>query len=254
MTSLWLTGRSTLNVAHQGANVAAPSNTLAAFRRAAELGASGVELDAQLSADGVPVIIHDFTVDRTTDGTGKVSALTLAALKELDAGSWFDPAFAGERIPTLAEVFESIEQRLLINVELKVHSNEEQGLEKAVVDLVQQHQMTERVLISSFNPLALQRTRRLAPHLPLGFLFDPLPSSWLARLRVRLMPELDLEAMHPHTTLVRRATVRRAHSRGRHLVVWTVDERARMEQLVDWGVDAIITNHPDRLEDVLEAR
>src|SRR5512136_697214 len=118
MTSEWLTRRGRLlNIAHRGASAAAPQNTLAAFRKAVELGADGVELDVQLSADGAVVVIHDFTVDKTTDGTGRVAAKTLAELKALDAGSRFSPQFAGERIPTLAEVFEAIDGKLLVNVE-----------------------------------------------------------------------------------------------------------------------------------------
>src|SRR5512136_1224893 len=106
-----------LNIGHRGASAAAPQNTLAAFRKAMELGADGVELDVQLSADGAVVVIHDFTVDKATDGTGRVAAKTLAELKALDAGSRFSPQFAGERIPTLAEVFEAIDGKLLVNVE-----------------------------------------------------------------------------------------------------------------------------------------
>ncbi len=249
--SLWLTADRVLNIAHQGANELAPANTLPAFLKAAELGADGVELDAHLSADGVVVVLHDFTVDRTTDGSGRVTELPLAALKELDAGSWFDPAFAGERIPTLEEVFAAVGDRLLIDVELKVLPRQNDGLEAAVVRLVERHGLADRVLLSSFNPLALRRVRRLAPHLPIGFLYRATPLFRLARFLAWLMRGLRPEFFNLHGPLVRPADVRRAHARGQRLIAWTVDEPERMRELVAWGVDGIITNRPDRLQEVL---
>jgi glycerophosphoryl diester phosphodiesterase len=252
MPSLWLTARRTLNIGHRGASAAAPANTLAAFEQAAAMGADGVELDVHLSADGVPVVIHDFAVDATTDGSGQVADLPLVALKELDAGAWFDSTFSGERIPTLDEAFETVGQRLLINVELKVHGQPGAALVEAVAARVKCHGLSDRILISSFNPLALQQMRSLSPSLPLGFLTSPLPDSWLARLRLRLMHDLRAEAVHPHWCLVRPAAIRRIHGRGQRIVVWTVDDVDRMRQLVAWGVDGIITNQPDRLRKVLE--
>ena len=127
---------------------------MAAFARAVELGAHGIELDVHLSADGVPVVIHDFTVDATTDGSGPVSSMPLAQLKELDAGSSFAPAFAGEPIPTLAEVLETFGHRLFLNIELKTTSPGDNGLERAVIAQVREHGLdrNDRVLLSSFNP------------------------------------------------------------------------------------------------------
>lgn len=252
MASLWLTADRTLNIGHRGASRAAPQNTLAAFRKALELGADGIELDVHLSADGVPVVIHDFLVDHTTDGTGAVAGMPLAALKELDAGGWFDPAYAGERIPTLAEVMEAVGDTLLLNIELKVAGRSDGRLATAVVGLVTRFSLAERVLLSSFEPTALLDVRRLAPHLPLGFLYDPLPSSWPVRLRAWRMGGLRPEALHPHRTLARRALIRRAHKRGQRVVTWTVDEPAAMARLIAAGIDAIITNYPDRLRAVLE--
>lgn len=248
MGSLWLTTDYPLNIAHRGASAVAPPNTLAAFRRAAELGADGVELDVHLSADGVPVVIHDFTVDGTTDGTGRVRGLPLAALRELDAGSRFDPAFAGERIPTLEEVFAEVGDRLLINVELKsMPGNDYPGLEAAVAALIRRHGLTDRVLVSSFNPFALRRFRRVMPEVPLGFLYEMVILSRLARRAVAWMPHLQFQAIHPWWEMITPETVRRAHAQGRRVVAWTVDDPAAMARLVEWGVDAIITNYPDRM-------
>ncbi|HEY76792.1 MAG TPA: glycerophosphodiester phosphodiesterase [Thermoflexia bacterium] len=251
MNSLWLIGGRTLNIAHRGASAVAPQNTLAAFRRAAELGADGVELDVRLSADGVPVVIHDAVVDHTTDGTGRVADLPLTALKELDAGSWFDPAFAGERIPTLDEVFEEVGRTLLINVELKPEPGRDRGVAEAVIRRIERHGLADRVLLSSFDPFILRRARRLAPQIPLGFLYETAPLSRLARLLARAMPGLRTAAIHPHWRLIRPSTVQRAHNRGRRVIAWTVDTPDAMRHLIGWGVDGIITNYPDQLREVL---
>lgn len=213
------------------------------------MGADGVEFDVQLSADGVPVVIHDASVDRTTDGTGRVADLTLDQLKQLDAGSHFSPAFAGERIPSLAEVLEMLAAGLLLDLELKSTAIRDRGLEQAVLDQVAAHGVEHRVLISSFNPLSLRRVKRLAPVLPVGLLYGPRAplgqcSVWLAR-------SLPLEAHHPHHTMVTRDSVLRARRRGHRVNTWTVDEPAEMERLIALGADAIITNVPDTLGSVL---
>jgi len=250
-TSDWLTPCDRpLNIGHRGASAAAPQNTLAAFRKAIELGADGVELDAQLSADGVPVVIHDFVVETTTDGTGRVADKTLAELKASDAGSKFSPEFAGERIPTLAEVFEAIEGRLLINIELKDFDSFGGKLEAPVVEVVRKHAMEQRVLFSSFNPFVLYAVKRLAPDIPAGLLYrEDLPihlrRAWLAAL-------IPHEARHPRCSMVTEATVKWCHMRGLRVNTWTVDEPADMCRLIALGVDGIITNRPDLLRDVLE--
>ncbi len=238
------------NIAHRGASKAAPPNTLAAFIKAAELGADGIEFDVHLSADGVPVVIHDFTVDATTDGHGCVADLTLAQLKALDAGSSFDSAFAGERIPTLAEVLDAVGDRLLLNVELKSTSIHDSGLERTVLGLIEQHGASDRVLISSFNPFSLRRVRRLAPHIPLGLLYAPdlplpLRRAWLAFLAPH-------EARHPEHTMVNARYMSWARKRGYRVYTWTVDEPDEMHRLIALGVDGIITNVPDMLHRVLD--
>ena len=248
----------TLNIAHRGASAAAPPNTLAAFKKAVELGADGIEFDVHFSADGVPVVIHDFTVDVTTDGSGRVADLTLAQLKQLDAGTRFDPAFTGERIPTLDEVLEAVRGRrgwggeLLLNVELKTTSLGDNGLERAVITLVEQHSLSRRVLFSSFNPFSLRRAKRIAPHIPVGLLYDqglslPLRRAWLAFLAPH-------EARHPHYKMVDARYMAWARRRGYRVNTWTVDDPAEMRRLVGLGVNGIITNVPDVLRSVLESQ
>jgi glycerophosphoryl diester phosphodiesterase len=229
-----------------------PQNTLAAFEKAAELGADGVELDVHLSADGIPVVIHDFTVDETTDGSGPVDHLPLAQLRELDAGSSFDPKFKGERIPTLEQVLATVGERLLLNIELKTTSLRDNGLERAVVTQVEHHGLDDgRVLLSSFNPIALRRAKRIAPHIPVGLLHGPdLP---LPLRQLWLAPFVSHEARHPEHTMVNTAYVTRAHRRGHQVNTWTVDEPDEMIRLIDLGVDCIITNRPDVLHATMQA-
>ncbi|HDQ72670.1 MAG TPA: glycerophosphodiester phosphodiesterase, partial [Chloroflexi bacterium] len=198
---------------------------------------------------GVPVVIHDATVDATTDGSGPVAALTLAQLKRLDAGTHFAPQFVGETIPTLEEVLTTFGHRLLLNVELKSTSLRDDGLERAVMAQISRHDMTDRVLISSFNPFALRRAKQLAPHVSAGLLYAPdlplpLRRAWLAFVAPH-------EARHPQHTMVDAQYVAWARRRGYRVHPWTVDDVAEMKRLVGLGVDAVITNRPDLLRDLL---
>lgn len=223
---------------------------MAAFRLAAEMGADGIELDVHLSADGELVVIHDHTVDATTDGQGPVSALTLAELQQLDAGSRFDARYAGERIPTLRQVFEEVGQRLLINVEIKVAPGHHPPLlEQEVVRTIEESGMLDRVLISSFSPRSLRRVRRLSRHIPLGLLYGRPEPAGLPRLLRWL--RISYDALHPHYSLVDARTVARARERGQRVNVWTVNGAEEMRRMRELGVDGIITNYPDILRDVL---
>lgn len=240
----------TLNFAHRGASYHAPENTLSAFQLARDMGADGIELDVQLSHDGTAVVIHDATVDRTTDVSGAVADLTLAELKELDAGSWVSSDFAGERIPTLTEVFEAVGQDLLLNLELKVMVSEPTGLEEVVVSLIAHYGMKDRVLISSFNPLALQRVRRAHPHIPLALLYGAsLPGAELERWVQDLQP---LAALHPEHRLVNATHLAWAREHNCRVNTWTVDEPGEMRRLLALGVEGLITNRPDLLGVILK--
>ncbi|MDY6875566.1 MAG: glycerophosphodiester phosphodiesterase [Chloroflexota bacterium] len=240
----------TLNIAHRGASAAAPPNTLVAFEKAVELGADGIEFDVHLSADGMLVVIHDFNVDNTTDGSGRVTEMTLAQLKQLDAGSRFDPAFAGERIPTLEEVLEAVGSRLLLNIEMKCFSPRDNGLERAVITQVKRHNLDDRVLLSSFNPLSLRRAKKIAPHIAVGLLYSPRLS--LPLRRAWLAPLVHHEARHPEHTMVDAHYMAWARRRGYLINAWTVDDPNEMHRLIGLGVDGIITPLPDVLHSVLK--
>jgi glycerophosphoryl diester phosphodiesterase len=240
-----------LNFAHRGASYEAPENTLAAFLLAVELGADGIEFDVQLSQDGEAVIIHDFSLDGTTDGHGLVREKTLGELKQLDAGRHFDPAFADQRIPTLQEVIDAVGHRLLFNIELKTDSLRDDGLAATVVRAIEENHLLDRVVVSSFNPLALRLVKQLNPWVPTGLLYAPDSPILLRRPWIRHLIRVD--ALHPHHPDANDRYVQWAHKQGYRVNVWTADDPGDMWQLMRRGVDVIITNRPDLLRQVLFA-
>lgn len=228
--------------AHRGASAHAPENTLAAFELALAHGANGVELDAKLSADGEVIVFHDATTDRTTGEKGHVSKLTLAALRELDAGNFFSEQFRGEKIPTLAEVFETIGRRTLINVELTNYATPRDGLANKVCDLVRLFGLEERILFSSFLSSNLKRTRSLLPDVPRGLLALGGWMGWWARSFGFNFG--DYQALHPNLEDVTPQQVARVHRLKRDVLVWTVNAADDMRRLLSWGVDGIFTDEP----------
>lgn len=238
-----------LNFGHRGAPEFAPENTLAAFEAARQMGADGVELDVSLTSDGVPVVCHNFTVDQTTNGRGRIRDLTVTQIKTLDAGSRFHPRFAGERIPTLQEVLEWAGDDMLLNIELKSLSLRDEGLERAVLHLIQQYDLCERVTISSFNPFALRRIKMLDAEIQTGLLYAPALPIPLRRAWLRHLAQPN--ALHPHHTMVSPEYFYWARNRGYRVNTWTVNEPDEMRRLLRLGVDAIITDRPDLLRAVL---
>ncbi len=239
-----------LHFGHRGAPKVAPENTIASFQKAREMGADGVELDVMLCADGEVVVSHDFSVDRTTDGQGRVQDLALADLKALDAGSWFGPEFSGERIPTLLEVVQWAGDDLLLNIELKNPGIGTDGLESKVIAIVREHKLEQRVVLSSFNPSVLRRIKQLAPALHTGLLYsDDLP---LYLRRAWLRPLARPDALHPQHETVTDGYLTWARRKGYRVNVWTPDGATEMQQLIGQGVDMIITNRPDTLAALLK--
>jgi glycerophosphoryl diester phosphodiesterase len=232
-----LVRRAILNIAHRGASGSFPENTLSSFRAAIDVGAEMCELDVALTRDQVAVVIHDDTVDRTTDGQGEVAAMTLAEMKQLDAGAWFDPKFIGERVPTLDEVFEAAKGRCGLNIELKAR-----GAEPQVVHLMRKHAALGASIVSSFEWETLWRARELEPTLRIALLAEKEPERLLGEATRR-----RAWAINPRFDLVNVALCARAHREGLKVYTWTVDEPEAMRILVAHGVDGIMTNYPDRL-------
>lgn len=228
--------------AHRGASAHAPENTLAAFELALAQGADGIELDAQLSADGHVVVIHDATVDRTTGARGRVKDLSLANMRALDAGSFFSDNFSGEKIPTLEEVFEAVGKRTFINVELKNHDSSNDHLVESVCMLVRKCELQKRVLFSSFLQSNLSRARSYLPEVPRALLADMGRKGWWKRSFGFVFG--DYQALHPCGYDVTPQQVARVHRLKRRIHVWTINQAEHMRILFNWGVDGIITDGP----------
>jgi glycerophosphoryl diester phosphodiesterase len=224
--------------AHRGASSEAPENTLAAFLAAEKAGAQGIELDIHLTRDGVPVVIHDVRVDRTTDGSGPVSRLTLAELRRLDAGSWFAPDFAGEPIPTLEEVLAWAGDRLRLNLEIK-----DAGTRQAILPLLARYPAA-RVLISSFDYRLLAAFRRADGGLPLGVLLE---SAFWGRA-LRLAVAIGAESLHPREDRVSRPLLTQCRRLGLKVYPWTVDDPGQALRFSFLGVDGIFSNNPRLLQ------
>jgi glycerophosphoryl diester phosphodiesterase len=227
---------------HRGANRYAPENTLSSFKTAFEQGASAIELDVMLSADEDLIIIHDSTVDRTTNGCGKVNELTLDSLKKLDAGTKFSTKFKAEKIPTLEEVFDLTMGKYLINIELKNYHAPGDRLVEKVFDLVVKRKMNNSVIFSSFLPGNIIKIRRLLPDVPaalltLGGLVGKLELSPFLRF-------LSPHFIHPDYQLIDEKFIQREHAHHRRVNVWTVDDEANLRRFVKAGVDGIITDDP----------
>jgi glycerophosphoryl diester phosphodiesterase len=231
----------TLVFGHRGAKAYAPMNTIPAFKLAYEQGAVGIELDVHRSKDGYPVIVHDFTIDETTNGEGEVTKKTLAELKTLDAGSWFSDEFVGVRVPTLDEVFEAVGDKLLINVEIKFMGQETDGVEQVVADCIRQHHMAQRVIVSSFNPYTLKNFHAIMPEVMIGFLY----SAGMEIDTESLMENIPHEARHPHESMIDEAYMDWAKSHNYYVNTWTVNDPVRAKELQSLGVNCLITDAPD---------
>jgi len=230
-------------IGHRGAAGLAPENTPAAFRKAAALGLAWVEFDVHLTADGVPVVIHDDTVERTTDGKGKVAALSLADLKRLDAGGSFGAGFRGERIPTLAEMLGLLgELGLGAVVEIKPSPGAEIATAEATVRLLQERwpETLPPPMISSFERLSLERAHAAAPGIARAFLVHGLPRDWEDEV-----DRLGCSAVHASQRGLRAEHVRSVTRAGLPLFAYTVNDAARAAELFSWGVAAVFSDRPD---------
>ncbi|KAA5605393.1 glycerophosphodiester phosphodiesterase [Roseospira marina] len=232
-------------IAHRGACASAPENTLAAFRRAHELGARWVEFDVKLTADGRPVVFHDNTLDRTTDGSGPMADTPLAALGDLDAGKWFDPDFAGELVPTLEEVLDLlVEMDLGANMELKPCPGREAETAAVALDVARGLWPTEAppLLMSSFSRVALDTARQIAPQWPRGLLVEALTDDWRAAAQ-----EVEAWSIHCAQDPLGPAAVAEMLDAGYRVMVYTVNDPGRALNMWDWGVHAIFTDRPEVL-------
>lgn len=236
--------------AHRGACALAPENTIPSFELAVSHKADAIELDAKLSRDGHVMVIHDQTVDRTTDGTGKVMELSLAELKKLDAGSFFGKEFADTAIPTLDEVFEAVGKKIFVNVELTNYKSKSDELVEKVAETVKRHKMEDRVLFSSFLPVNLVKAQALLPNTPVALLCLPGLPGLLSRSA--LCRHYSPGIIHPYLSDVSQGYINSEHRQGRRVHVWTVNDEKDILRLKAIGADGIFTDNPLKARSVLE--
>jgi glycerophosphoryl diester phosphodiesterase len=220
---------------HRGVAGLEPENTLRSFQCALDLQVDAIELDIHLTKDQQLVVIHDSTVDRTTDGSGAVSDLTLYEIQQLDAGH-------GEHVPTLQEVIDFVAQKTVLQIELKGL-----GVEHKVDRMIKANHITEKVIITSFRHTMVKTVKRLNPQLATGVLFLGLPID-----APRLAHDAHADAVHPHVNYVDAQLVEHCHRHGLSVRVWNTDDPTQMQEMISLGVDAIGSNRPDLLLPLLK--
>ena len=239
---------------HRGAAGLAPENTLAAINKGISLGADRIEIDLQQTSDGVVVVLHDETVDRTTNGTGEVKNQSFEEIKKLDAGSSFSPDFKGEKIPSLEEVLQTVNGQCDLVIEIKQGNNYYPNIIEHTIALIKKYEATDWCIIHSFNLSALIETHRQFPELRLHRLFVAkfrgLPFIYdgsISRFDIEKYPYFEeYSIMYAFAT---KRIIEFLHKHGKKVNVWTVDDKKHINRLINLGVDGIITDRPDLLND-----
>lgn len=249
-----------LVIGHRGSSAVAPENTIAAFARAMRDGADGFEFDVRLARDGVPVVIHDATLQRTAQMSGVVSDFTSAELKQVNVGSWFNHQhpdvarleYAKETVSTLEQVFDlTAGTDAILYLEMKSDENQVEALAAAVVELLQKGSFAARVIVESFNLSALKAVKRLNADIRTAALFEPRLERPISLLRKMRTVELALRAgaseIALHHSLAARRVIDKAAHCGLPVIVWTVDNPTWLKRALSPGIHALITNDPARL-------
>jgi glycerophosphoryl diester phosphodiesterase len=238
--------RSPWIIAHRGASGYTPENTMAAFERAVQLGAGFIETDLHLTRDARFVAIHDDTLERTSNGRGPVRDHTLAELRALDVGLWYDRQFAGQQIPTLEEILAFARQHDVVFY-LEIKQGSAWGMDHALVGALQSAENAARTVVISFDAKTLAPLPKLDPGIMMGLLVDKAQPDL-----VKTATELGARQLCPRANLITRDLVDSAHSADLQVVTWTVNGPAQMRSLIQIGVDGIMTDRPDRLRAVIE--
>lgn len=236
----------TMNIAHRGASGYAPENTMAAFDKALEMKADYIEIDVQLSEDGEVVLMHDAMIDRTTDGSGSVDDYTLEELKQLDAGSWFGPQFAGEQIPTLEEVLDTYRGKIGILIEIK-NASQHPGIEEEIAAALEEKNMDKpnngKTIVQSFDHGSIAHFNALLPNVDTGVLVgynaEGISDAQLAQFSTYA------DYVNPNHQMVDTDLVSRIHDYGMQIAPYTINDQSRINELMDYGVDGIISDYPD---------
>jgi glycerophosphoryl diester phosphodiesterase len=234
-----------IRIAHRGASGRAPENTLAAFKKAIDIGVDAVELDLHGTADGEVVVIHDASLDRTTNHRGPVNQATLETIKRADAGGWFATEFAGEPVPTLTEALECIAEKTVAVLEIK-----DPLIAEAVIAKVRETQTLNLIVIISFHTSVLQTVRALEPRIPTGWLIGSHNNHVPAEQLCQQLGELGSSLLNVNHQLITAEFAYEVRRRGIALWCWTVDDIARMRKMKAFGVQGITSNYPERFAEV----
>ena len=234
-----------IRIAHRGASGSAPENTLAAFKKAIDIGVDAVELDLHGSADGEVVVIHDASLDRTTDHSGSVNQTSLETIKQADAGGWFAPEFTGEPVPTLTEALACIGEKTIAVLEIK-----DPLIAEAVVAKVHETHSLNLTVIISFHTSVLQTVRALEPRIPTGWLIGNHNNHVLPEQLCQQLGELGSPLLNVNHQLITAEFAYEVRRRGIALWCWTVDEVVRMREMKAFGVQGITSNYPERFVEV----
>ncbi|MCQ2479658.1 MAG: glycerophosphodiester phosphodiesterase [Clostridia bacterium] len=239
----------TKNIAHRGFSGKYPENTMLAFKKAIEAGADGIELDVHFTKDKELVIIHDETIDRTTDGTGEVESFTYEELSKFNAYGRFEGQFDFQKIPTLREYFELVKpvEGFITNIELKTGINEYPGIEEAVLKLIDEFSLRDRIIISSFNHFSVMRFKAIAPDMQCGFLEESRIIDFGAYAK-----KYNVEFVHPLYKCLTEDVFEEIYSNGIGINTWTVNDEESVRFLVKNNVNAVIGNFPDMTDKVLK--
>ena len=232
--------------AHRGASGLAPENTMASIIKAMEMGAEFSEIDVQETADGKIILLHDGTMDRTTDIQGNIWEIPFGDLRGVDAGSWFSNDYRGESIPTLEDIMDTVKGRMKLNIELKMNGHEKKLTER-VVALVEENNFIEHCILTSFDFGAIKKVKNLNRGIKAGYIFSRMPEK-------EDVFSSDVDLLSVNKKLIDEDFVKKAHAHNKEVHVWTVNEPDEMRRLIELSVDSIITNYPNFLLEILEKR
>lgn len=244
-------------IAHRGANRHAPQNTIPAFEKALEIGVDGTETDVHSTKDGYIVICHNDTVDEMSNGTGAIGNYMFEDIRKLDFGSKFSEEFAGTTLPTVEEYLDCMakdDSLSIINIEIKPCKTDRADIVRKTIDAVKERGLFDKLLISSFDYKMLIEVKKYNKNCKTAYLYPTygqIVSKWLIQ-PLHLAKKIGCDALHPHKAFANKLLVKRAHNAGMKVNAWTVDEEKDIIKMVQNGVDGIITDCPDYVEQVVD--
>lgn len=243
-------------IAHRGANKVAPQNTMPAFEAAIEIGIDGFETDVHLTADGHPVICHNYEIDETSNGKGTITQMTLEEFRSYDFGSYYDEKFKDTKAPTLEEFLTLCEKADIdvMNIEIKPSKENDMTIVKKTIEAVKAHGLFDKLLVSSFSAKMLLESKKIDRKCKTAFLYSPKDKIVMKILfsAARFAKALGVSALHPHYTLVTDKYVIKAHELGIKVNPWTVNKEKDIRRMIKFGVDGIITDYPELVNKIID--